>query len=275
MTNDVTHRFIECYKELRYLEIVKSDRQFCHNLDFTPQSWNKILKREREVTLSLLENGIRKFNFNPLYIFHGVGDKFLREDETKINIDNQNANRIIHVPLTAKAGYTEHYNSAVYAENLESYSLPGNHFKYGNFRSFEVEGDSMEPVLTNGEIVICSSMDDKYLWRYNIKSGYVYVIIFNNDILVKRVHNLIEKENKLILVSDNSDYPEIDVNVEDIKEVWFVRIKMSTFAHSKINLRQDVMDQYLDLRKGMNINTEKIDKVCQLMEQMLKKQRFI
>ena len=276
MANEITKRFIECYKDLRSYERIKSDRQFCLSLEYSPQSWLKILKCERDVTIELIRNSIEKFGFNPDYLFSGQGEKFKTCTENSPEIEPETCDkRIVHIPVTVKAGYIDQINDPVYQNSLKTYSLPMDYFNSGEFRSFEVEGDSMEPVLTEGEIIICTQLDDAVLWKHNIKSGYVYVVVLKNDIVVKRIFNRLKEEKKLQLVSDNPNYPDIIVDQEDIFEIWMVKMKISPFAHSKINLRQEIVNNYSDLNKTIKSQSEIIHRLQSVMEKMLQKNRLI
>ncbi len=277
MNNNVTKRFVECYEELRDLGEIKSGRQFCLSLNYTPQSWSKILKGERAITLELIRKATIIYKINPTYLFTGVGNKFMNDNENvvAVAVDDNNEERILHVPITAKAGYNEQFNDTVYLEDLETYSLPGKYFNNGTFRSFEVEGDSMEPVLHQGEIIVCSYVDDRGLWKYNIKSGYVYVVVTERDVFVKRVQNRLKEENVLELESDNPDYPPIVLNGEEIKEIWIVKLKISPFAHSKLSLRQEMDNKYSALNDIIRNQSELIGRLNKTVEKLLQKQRII
>lgn len=278
MIKNVTDRFIECFKELKKSGQVVSDRQFCIKLHYTPQSWSKIKKSERSITVDMIRKATIIFKFNPIYIFTGVGEMFLKEEDPSlltIAVDENDNERILHIPVRAKAGYKDQFNDPVYLENLESYSLPGDYFKIGTYRSFEVEGDSMEPTLQNGEIIICSYVDESALWKYNLKSGYVYVVVLQNDIVVKRITNRINEDGCLELLSDNSDYPPIIVNIKDVKEIWNVKMKMSPFAHSKISLRQEMVNNYSSLHETIINQSEMITRLNKTVEKLLQKQRTL
>lgn len=275
MSNDITKRFIECFRELKELNVIKSDRQFCLNLSYSPQSWLKILKCERDVTLDLLKKAAEIFDFNPEFLITGQGERFRNRDSLIEFQAHEEINKtIVHIPITAKAGYADQFNNPVFARELKFYSLPMDYYRHGSFRSFEVEGDSMEPVLNNGEIVVCTKLDDQPLWQNNIKTGYVYVVITQNDIVVKRVINLLKDEKTLQLVSDNTNYPDIIVQQEDIHEIWLVKMKISPFAHSRVNLRQEMIENYSELKKTIKNQSEIIVRLNSVVEKILLKNRL-
>ena len=275
MANLITKRFIECYRDLRSCDKIRSDRQFCSILEFAPQSWLKILKNEREVPIGIIQSAIEKFGFNPEYLFLGYGEKFISTDEIILRQNEESEeNGIIHIPVTAKAGYTEQMNDTVLIRNLKSYTLPIDYFNSGEFRSFEIEGDSMEPVLKEGEIIVCSRVEDPVLYANNIKSGYVYVIVTNDDIMVKRVSNLLKEEGKLQLISDNTDYPDIIIDKIDLQEVWIVKIKISPFAHSRISIRQEMLDRYSGLQNTIKEQSSIIARLNSVVEKLLLRNRM-
>ncbi len=250
MANNVTHRFIECFNFLKESKVVSSSRQFCISLDIYPQSWSKILKGERAVTVEMIRKSAIVYNFNTNYIFLGVGDKItVKSNGCKREAIKPNVlkNRILHVPLRAKAGYGNQFNNPTYVNGLDAYSLPGDYFKFGTYRSFEIDGDSMMPVLHSGEIVICNKVEDVGLWQDNIKSGYVYVIVTKDDILVKRVLNRIRKDGCLELVSENKFFESVILDVKDVHEIWLVRMKLSAFPHSGVDYSKELINNYLDL----------------------------
>ncbi len=275
MSNDITKRFIECFRELKELNVIKSDRQFCLNLSYSPQSWLKILKGERDVTLDLLKKATEVYEFNPEFMISGHGKRLRNSEDSEGFQAHEEINKtIVHIPITAKAGYADQFNNPVFARELKFYSLPMDYYRHGSFRSFEVEGDSMEPVLNNGEIVVCTKLDDQALWQNNIKTGYVYVVITQNDIVVKRVINLLKDEKTLQLVSDNTNYPDIIVQQEDIHEIWLLKMKISPFAHSRVNLRQEMIENYSELKKTIKNQSEIIVRLNSVVEKILLKNRL-
>jgi len=85
----------------------------------------------------------------------------------------------------------------------------------------------MEPTLYSGDQIICSRVPTSN--NYNcIKDNYIYVIVTNNEILVKRVINEIESLQSLKLISDNSeDYKATDMPIQEVREVWRVNKNLS------------------------------------------------
>jgi phage repressor protein C with HTH and peptisase S24 domain len=125
------------------------------------------------------------------------------------------------VPYKARAGYIKMYDQVDYLETLEQYAIPPNVDPAGAiWRYFEVGGDSMEPTLKSGDLLLCSQvpMED---WM-QLRNFYIYVLVTNNEIFVKRIY--LEKEMEWILISDNEkQYGPEKFTIERLKEIWVVR----------------------------------------------------
>jgi phage repressor protein C with HTH and peptisase S24 domain len=85
---------------------------------------------------------------------------------------------------------------------------------------FEVDGDSMEPTLTSGDIVLASMLPVED-WD-DIKDFFVYVILTTENLLVKRIYR--KSASEWILLSDNEEAaPQAVINVGEVKQVWTFR----------------------------------------------------
>jgi len=274
MQSVLTERFLECFSRLKELNKVRSGRQFAISLDYLPQSFGEILNGRRDVTIELLRKAVEVYGFNPEYICRGEGGFFVGETKhgasriLTIVTDRDDNERIIHVPVKAQAGYACDMLEPSFVEELPHYTLPDYNYKIGTHRSFDVAGDSMDPTLSDGDTIICSFIDHLQ-WESSIKNNHVYVIITRGDVLVKRVMNHLRKHRHLELISDNDFYPSIRLNVNDIREVWIVRTKISTFSHippdrssggasgNMDDLHQIIMEQSSQI-KTLNSTIEKL-----------------
>ena len=141
-----------------------------------------------------------------------------------IAVDKDEVERITLVPLRAAAGYLSRYQEAEYIQELPTFNLPN--FNDGTYRAFEVEGDSMKPTIHPRDIVVCKYVEN---W-YHIKDNHVYTVLGAGGIgiVVKRLVNRIKTDNKVILRSDNDFYPEFELSLADMHEVWEVKGTIST-----------------------------------------------
>jgi hypothetical protein len=125
------------------------------------------------------------------------------------------------IGIKAQAGYVKGFEQTDFIETLEKYSLPpGVNPKGLEWSYFEVDGDSMEPTLSSGDILLTSLLPHED-WN-EIKNFCVYVILTDEQLLVKRVYRKNEKE--WILISDNSEAnPQVAIDLSKIKQVWTLR----------------------------------------------------
>lgn len=267
MKSPVTQRFISCVKHLVAENQVRSARQFAIGLNYKPQGLSEIFHSKREVPLKLLTAAIEKYNLNPRYIFSGDGPMIAEGHGSELQIltiveDETQQERIIHVPIPAQAGYAAQYMDPVFVGELPTYALPDRQFRSGTYRSFDVAGDSMEPTLYNADKVICSFIEPSY-WQHAVKDQAIYVVITIGDVLVKRVLNRIRENKALILVSDNAFYDPFPVPVEEIREIWRVRLRLT--AHLGEPLGSDKLSTLEKQLEEQNRHIEKLNETIRML----------
>jgi hypothetical protein len=94
-----------------------------------------------------------------------------------------------------------------------------------------------------------------------IKNGNPYILLVEQEgVVFKRVFNFLEKEKKLLLVSDNSQYDPYAVGVDDVLEVWSIKGFFST--------------HYPELETRTSVSTDQLAySVLQLQEEVQKLKR--
>ncbi len=161
---------------------------------------------------------------------------------------------IIHfVPVKAAAGYMAGYADSEFIDELNTFTLPM--LSGGNYRAFEIIGDSMLPT-PSGSIIVGEKVDK----MEDIKSNLAYIVISRNEgIVYKRIVKSNKAKNKVSLVSDNPTYQPYQVNTEDIIELWQAQVvigKVTTQqrwdVNSLANLVNNLQDQVSTLKKKMN-----------------------
>jgi phage repressor protein C with HTH and peptisase S24 domain len=125
------------------------------------------------------------------------------------------------VGIKAQAGYVRGFEQTDFIDTLEKYSLPpGVNPKGLEWSYFEVDGDSMEPTLSSGDILLTSLLPHED-WN-DVKNFSVYVILTEEQLLVKRVYPKNEKE--WVLISDNTEEnPQVSIDLAKVKQVWTLR----------------------------------------------------
>lgn len=274
MNSIITQRFIRCHDKLREEGRVRSSRQFALSLEYLPQSLSEILKGRRDVTIELMRKAVEVYKINPVYIYTGEGPMFMTEESHKsfrvltIVTNTAEDERIVHVPVPAQAGYASELTDPTFIQDLPAYSLPDYKYKVGTHRSFDVAGDSMEPTLFEGDKVICSYLEPT-LWESSIKDNYVYVIVTRGDVLVKRLTNKIKSEKVLTLISDNTYYEPFDISIGDVREIWYVRAKISPFLPSPQNIQNMLRDEVKELQNTIKEQSRLIQNLNLTIEKLV------
>lgn len=130
---------------------------------------------------------------------------------------------LLYVPIRAQAGYAKHYTDPVFLTQLERVRTPNAPYHGDNYRYFQVEGDSMLPTFSDKMDVLAHRVEPEY-WS-TIRDYYVYVVVTDSQILIKRIFK--KSEQEYVLISDNEEmYPQEKINVRDIKELWEVKRKL-------------------------------------------------
>ena len=127
---------------------------------------------------------------------------------------------VVLIPVMEQAFSAGHGQFVPDTEEVTDYiSVPGNLKKYGSkLAASRVQGDSMEPTLFNGDIIICD------LNGYDGTDG-IYTIIYKGNGFVKRLQRTSEGVK---IISDNRHYDPMfeSSQSEDFKVIGKVRAVM-------------------------------------------------
>ncbi|MGE5107260.1 MAG: XRE family transcriptional regulator [Sphingobacteriales bacterium] len=161
---------------------------------------------------------------------------------------------VIHfVPVKAAAGYLAGFADPEFIDELNTFTLPM--LTSGNYRAFEIIGDSMLPTPSGSVIV-----GEKVEGLDDVKSNFAYIVVSRNEgIVYKRVLKNNRSKNKYTLMSDNPQYQPYQVNAEDIIEVWQAQVVINKVGSqqrwdvgSLSNLVSNLQEQVSMLKRKMN-----------------------
>lgn len=180
-----------------------------------------------------------------------TGSYLARRRQQKMMTAERN---VIHfVPVKAAAGYLASYADTEFIDELNTFTLPM--LAGGNYRAFEIIGDSMLPT-PSGSIIVGEKIDS----TDDIKNGLAYIVVSRNEgIVYKRIEKNGRSKNKLTLVSDNPQYQPYQVNAEDVAELWQAQMVISKVAtqqrwdvNSLASMVNNLQNQVSTLKKKMN-----------------------
>lgn len=157
------------------------------------------------------------------------------------------------VPVKAAAGYLAGFADPEFIDELNTFTLPM--LSGGDYRAFEIMGDSMMPT-PSGSVIVGEKIDD----LEEVKSNNTYIVVSKTEgIVYKRIMKNNRQKNKYTLVSDNPAYQPYHVNAEDIMEVWQAQMIISKAntqqrwdVNQLANLVNNLQQQVSTLKKKMN-----------------------
>lgn len=165
----------------------------------------------------------------------------------------QGRSDIPFVPVKAAAGYLAGYGDPEFIDELNTFTLPM--LSGGDYRAFEIVGDSMLPV-PSGSVIVCEKVDN----ADDVKNNSACILVSRTDgIVYKRIQKNIKSKNKLTLVSDNPSYQPYTIDLGDVVEIWesnYVISKAGQQARWDVNqlasLVNNLQEQVTTLKKRMN-----------------------
>jgi transcriptional regulator with XRE-family HTH domain len=125
----------------------------------------------------------------------------------------------VFVPVKAQAGYAEEWSQEYVNQYIKFVEIPG---VSGEARTFEVSGNSMEPVLLAGDYVSGNRVQD----LRDIREGSVHVIVtVSNGIHIKYVR--LYGNRALCIPANKIEYDEYYIAYEEIKEIWSADVRVT------------------------------------------------
>ncbi|MET7253632.1 hypothetical protein [Dyadobacter fermentans] len=159
------------------------------------------------------------------------GERYIRRTNEYVVVEEGNYRlKVKKVDQKAFAGYLAGWADPQYIESLPFTIVTVKEFHSGEYRSFEVSGDSMDyegkRAIEDGDHVIGRRIEQD-LWssKLHIKQWREWVIVHDEGIVVKHIvkHDV---ENGIITCrSYNEDkiaYPDFDLHLDDVYELYNV-----------------------------------------------------
>ena len=143
-------------------------------------------------------------------------------------------NSIVFVPMKAAAGYLNGYADPEFLDELNTFTLPM--IAPGNYRAFEIVGDSMLPT-PSGSVVIAEREES----FDNIKPTNAYILLSKNEGIVYKRISKVNETKELSLISDNPVFHPYKVKYTDVLEMWKA-VYVLNKADEMINLSKGIRD---------------------------------
>lgn len=162
-------------------------------------------------------------------------------------------NQIHFVPMKAAAGYLAGYADEEFIDELNTFTLPM--LGSGQFRAFEIIGDSMLPT-PSGSIIVGQKTER----LEDVKSNTACIVVSRSEgIVYKRISRNGRDKSRLTLMSDNPSYQPYEVQASDVLELWQAQMVITKVAQQQrwdvgqlASLVNNLQEQVANLKKGLN-----------------------
>ena len=152
------------------------------------------------------------YGVNPSYLLEGIGTPFGMELPKASKQDlTENPLNIMLTSMEAFAGATVDTDSFT-RESVEFFALPG--IKGDGYVAFPISGNSMEPVINDGDIVICRQISGPH----EIRDNRIYAVKSKGSIWVKYVQRVDERGRTQALKLISANFLEHDPWIEEVNE---------------------------------------------------------
>ena len=168
---------------------------------------------ERVISYSQARAFCREFGVNESWMLDGVGSPFgmsAPKANTNVPTSALSQNSIMFTTVSAFAGTS--VDTGTVDEEKSYFSLPD--LKGNGLVAFPVNGNSMEPIIQNGDIVVCRELSS----LMDVNDNDIYAVKNNGSLWIKYVQKILHKNHvsKLKLISAN--YLEHDPFFEEVNE---------------------------------------------------------
>jgi len=246
-------------KNFRYLRKLRgwTQEEFANKLKIKRSLVGAYEEERAEPRLEVLENicSIFKLSLDELLlkdltVAKNGGTYIDKRRALKMESSSQ---EIQFVPVKVAAGYLAGYADPEFIDELNTFTLPM--LAPGNYRAFEIVGDSMLPT-PSGSVIVGEKIED----LEEVKTNNTYIVVSRSGgIVYKRINRNNRAKNKVTLISDNPQYEPYHINTEDIIEVWkaqMVITKANTQQRWDVNqlagMVNTLQEQVISLKKKMN-----------------------
>lgn len=245
-------------KNFKYLRKLRgwTQEEFANRLNVKRSLIGAYEEERAEPRLDVLEtmSVIFKLSLDELLLqdlSEAKGSSYL-EQRRKLKSAVQSVN-IQFVPVKAAAGYLAGYADPDFVDELNTFTLPM--LAPGQYRAFEIVGDSMLPT-PSGSVIVGEKVDT----LEDIKNSNSYIVLSKSEgIVYKRIMRNNRIKNKLTLVSDNPIYEPYNVSEEDVLEIWkavYIMQKANAVQRWDVNqlagMVNNLQEQVSTLKKKLN-----------------------
>ncbi|MFK8100971.1 MAG: helix-turn-helix transcriptional regulator [Saprospiraceae bacterium] len=172
----------------------------------------------------------QEYGVNESYLIDGLGTPFgidLPETTHYNGAAENSTGNILYTSVQAFAGASVAADNTFSAEENAYFAIPG--IRGDGLVAFPIEGNSMEPEIMNGDIVICREVRS----TNEIKDNEIYAVKNNGSVNVKYVQRIYTKKGRLIelklISANNLEHDPFSIEVNELTRLYKVTRKISQF----------------------------------------------
>lgn len=218
-----------------------SQKDFAREIGITQGALSQIERDKSQASFETIRKISDEFNVNCNWLINGVGEVLLdkaQSIQTKEAIKSGTEKALIPlIKEEAHAGYIGGCNDKAYIKQLDVYQIPW--FEKGEYRLFEIIGDSMVPTLHPGEIVVCEFVTD----HATVENSTLCVLISKDGIVAKRIFQYPDQKGFFILKSDNTNYKTQTLRKSKVLEAWIIKAKITSLFSTGSAVNNKRLDQ--------------------------------
>jgi transcriptional regulator with XRE-family HTH domain len=210
-----------------------------------------IERGKTKITGKVVMHLLHLFNINPLWLYGKSYTKIVNLEGGDVSpkvvtLDVEQRETIALVNQKAAAGYPHNIQDVEWYETLPAFNIPLPEYRNATYRGFQVEGDSMLPNIRPNEWVLGRAVPS----IAEAADSKIYIVVLHDSVLVKKLQKIPNAPHKVRLISLNTEYIPIDVEIKNIQELWQVNSKL-TFGidePSESNLLRQLQQSMEDLK---------------------------
>lgn len=210
-----------------------------------------IERGKTRLTGSVVSELLSQFGINPLWLYGQSRQKYLeltRGDVSPkvVSVNSAQEENIMLVNVKAAAGYPHNVQDVDWYEQLPAFDIPLPEYRNATYRGFQIEGDSMLPSFRPGEWVLGKAVGTVE----EANENKVHVFVLHDSVMIKKLQRTTDPK-KVLLISLNNQYAPLELNIDDIQELWQVNSKLTFNLEepSESSLLQELRQSMEELKK--------------------------
>lgn len=184
---------------------------FAKGANVDVSGFSKMLKGKQTITVNTLKKVANAYGLNLKWLMDGVGDIHAPGGSTTDFVANSSDETRPRIPMAVTAGLLTGFSDSIKSSDCEQMPIIKAFPPYDC--TMIVKGDSMEPKFEGGDEIAIRKVCDVIEW------GKTYVLDTRDGAILKRLY---DDGDKFKCVSFNPEYPDFEVNKDDVFGVYKV-----------------------------------------------------